>query len=132
MANRASSRLSRFQLIVALAAAGDLAQVLCAGQPTTYAAAIGANKLAQVALGSADIAGPATGDQVIAGQFGRKITIAAKHGIASSAGGTGDHVALIDVDGQRLLHVTTCENITVLNPGTVAIGSWKFENLGPQ
>jgi hypothetical protein len=72
--------------------------VLTAGAPTSFATANGAQKLAEVTMVPADFV-LANGDT-----SGRKVTCAAKNGIAVSAAGDGDHVAYLDVAGSRILH----------------------------
>lgn len=98
---------------------------LCSAQPTTYAEGNATYNLAQVTLAPADIVA-AAGDT-----SGRKGTVAAKVGVAVTVTGTGNHVALLDVVGLRLLYVTTCAAQAVGAAGTVDIGTWKAEIAAP-
>ncbi len=94
------------------------------GQPATFAAAI-AGRLTESELTSADFA-LAAGDV-----SGRKVTIAARSGLAVAAEGTADHVALLDVPGSRLLYVTTCPAQALVNGGIVSIAAWSVEIGAP-
>ena len=92
------------------------------GQPASYAAA-NAGRLAEAALTGGDFA-------LAAGDIsGRKVTVAAKAGLAVIAAGTADHVALLD--GSRLLYVTTCPAQALVSGGTVSIASWSIEIGAP-
>lgn len=104
---------------------GNLKQVLCSAQPTTYAEANATYKLAEVALGAGDFT-YANGDT-----SGRKATVAAKNAVPVSTGGTGNHVAIIDTVLARLWLVTTCPAQGVNIGGTVDIGSYKYELNDP-
>ncbi len=96
--------------------------VATAGQPATYAAA-DSGRLAEAALVSGDFS-------LAAGDIsGRKVTIAAKSGLAVVAAGTADHVALLD--GTRLLYVTTCPAQLLVSGGTVSIAGWSIEIGAP-
>jgi len=94
--------------------------VVTNGQPATYAAAQ-AGKLVASAMVGGDFA-LAAGDV-----SGRKVTIAAKSGLAVLADGTGNHVSLLDVAGTRLLYVTTCPDQALVSGGTVSIAAWAVE-----
>ena len=90
------------------------------GQPATYAAA-DAGRLAEAALVGGDFA-------LAAGDIsGRKVSIAAKSGLAVIAAGTADHVALLDAATSRLLYVTTCPAQVLAAGGTVSIAGWSVE-----
>jgi hypothetical protein len=94
------------------------------GQPASFAAAV-AGSLTEATLTSGDFAiGP--GDI-----SGRKVTVAAKSGLAVTAAGTADHIALLDVAGSRLLYVTTCPAQALVPGGTVNIASWSIEIGAP-
>ncbi len=90
------------------------------GQPATYAAA-DAGRLTEAAT--------AAGDFVIANGdvSGRKVTVAAKSGLAVVAAGTVDHVALLDPATSALLYVTTCPAQAIVAGGTVSLASWQVE-----
>ncbi|MBC7504295.1 MAG: hypothetical protein H7267_00975 [Sandarakinorhabdus sp.] len=92
------------------------------GQPASYAAA-NSGKLAEAVLTGGDFS-------LAAGDIsGRKVTVAAKSGLAVIAAGTADHVALLD--GSRLLYVTTCPAQALVSGGTVSIASWAIEIGAP-
>ena len=94
------------------------------GQPATYAAAI-AGRLTEAPLTTADFT-------LAAGDIsGRKVTIAARSGLAVLAEGTADHVALLDVAGSRLLYVTTCPAQALVTGGVVSVASWSVEVGAP-
>lgn len=98
--------------------------VAVSGQPADYASAT-AGKLAETALSAADFtmgAGAASG---------RKITVAAKNGVAVGKDGTADHVALLDETGARLLYVTTCPAQLLTAGGTVSFAAWTIEVGAP-
>lgn len=121
MAKFASTDVLDGSLIVA---AGATRLVATNGQPATFAAA-NAGKLAEATLAGGDFSF-AAGDI-----SGRKVTIAAKSGLAVIASGTADHVALLDVAGSRLLYVTTCPAQALAIGGTVSIASWAIEVGAP-
>lgn len=94
------------------------------GQPASFAAAE-AGRLAEAPLTSADFT-LAAGDV-----SGRKVSVAAKSGLAVIAAGTADHVALLDGVNNRLLYVTTCPAQPVVTGGTVSIAGWAVEIGAP-
>jgi hypothetical protein len=98
---------------------------LCNAQPTTFAEANATFALANVTMAPADFTN-ANGDT-----SGRKGTVTAKTGVSVTTTGTGNHIALLDVTGSRLLYVTTCTSQAVGAGGTVDIGSWKYEIADP-
>ena len=90
------------------------------GQPATYAAA-DAGRLSEAAVAPADFA-------IVNGDIsGRKVTVAAKSGLAVIAAGTVDHVALLDPATTTLLYVTTCPAQAIVAGGTVNLGGWQVE-----
>lgn len=95
---------------------------MCAlpGQPANYAAAIAA-RLAQVAMDASHFT-LAAGDT-----SGRKLTIAARTGVAVSAAGTATHIALIDTTNARLVYVTTCPDQNLVAGGSVDFAEWTVE-----
>lgn len=95
--------------------------VACSAQPTTFAEANATFALADVTMASGDFTA-ANGDT-----SGRKLTVAAKTGVAVDASGTVNHVALLDVANSKLLYVTTTTPQGVSSGGTVDFGSWKVE-----
>lgn len=73
-------------------------QIACSQPPTTRAEAVTTYALADIAMVTGDFT-KADGDT-----SGRKLTVAAKSGVAIDTSGMASHVAL--VDGTRLLYVT--------------------------
>jgi hypothetical protein len=104
---------------------GATRMTLCNAEPTTYAQANSTYALANVTMASGDFT-IANGDT-----SGRKVTVAAKSAVPVTTTGTGNHVALLDVAGSRLLYVTTTTAQGVSSGGTVDIGSWKAEIADP-
>lgn len=98
--------------------------VALAAQPATFAEAM-AGRLAEATMAPADFALGA-GDV-----SGRKVTVAAKSGLPVLAGGTANHVALLDTAASRLLYVTTCPDQAVAPGGTVTIAGWAIEIADP-
>jgi len=100
-------------------------QVLCSQQPTTFAEANSTYALAAVAVSSADFT-IANGDT-----NGRKVTTGAKSSVVIGTTGNGNHVA--QVDGSRLLYVTTCTSQDVVANGsnTVNFPAWDAEIADP-
>jgi hypothetical protein len=98
--------------------------VALAAEPASFAAADGA-KLAEATLTTADFT-LAAGDV-----SGRKVTVAAKSGLAVLAAGTANHVALLDTATSRLLYVTTCPNQSLAPGGVVSIAPWSIEIAAP-
>lgn len=98
---------------------------LCNAEPTTYTQGNATFALADVTMASGDFTA-ANGDT-----SGRKLTVAAKTAVPVDTGGTGNHVALLDVANSKLLYVTTTTATAVAAGGTVDIGSWKVEIADP-
>ena len=98
---------------------------ICSAQPTTYAEGNATYALADVTMASGDFTA-ANGDS-----SGRKLTVAAKTGVAVDTTGTANHVALLDVTNSKLLYVTTCTSQAVGAGGTVDFGTWKIEIADP-
>ena len=99
--------------------------VFCSAEPANFAG-VAAVSLADVAVTTADFTGPANGDT-----SGRKLTVAAKAGVAVDTAGTGNHVAVVDDSGSLLLYVTTTASTAVASGGTVDLGTWKIEIADP-
>lgn len=93
--------------------------VVLSAQATTYAEGFTTFKLASVAVASADFT-LAAGDV-----SGRKVTIAAKSGLAVSVSGTATHIGLLDTTNSRVKHQTTCTSQAINTGGTVDIPSYK-------
>jgi hypothetical protein len=96
---------------------------VCTSQPTTRTEATTTFNLATVAFLNASVT-LAAGDV-----SGRKATMAAKSGVAISASGTAQHVAL--TSATELLLVTTCTSQALSSGGTVDIPSFKYEINAP-
>lgn len=94
--------------------------VVTNGQPASFAAA-NSGKLAEVTMAPGDFTLGAGSPN------GRRLTVAAKAGVAVIASGSGDHVALLDVTNSRLLHVTTCPAVSLVSGGTVDIAGWSIQ-----
>jgi hypothetical protein len=104
--------------------AGANLMVVTQGQPASFAAAQ-AGALAEVAVGPADFA-------VAAGSNGgRRLNVAERAGLVARAGGTADHVALLDTGGQRLLYVTTCPAQALLAGSSLRVAAWQVEVGAP-
>ena len=99
--------------------------VACSGEPGSFSAADGSLKLAEAAM--------ATGDFTIGSGVGsgRRVTVAQKSGVAVSATGTANHVALLDATNSRVLYVTTCTAQSLTTGQTVTFGSWDVEINDP-
>lgn len=99
--------------------------VACSAEPASYSAANGSLKLAEVAMSTADftIANGATS--------GRRVVVAEKSGVAVTASGTANHVALLDTANSRVLYVTTCTPQSLTVGQTVTFGSWDVEIADP-
>lgn len=94
--------------------------VALSGQPASFAQAE-SGKLAEVPLLSADF-------QLAPGEVsGRRIGISAKSGVPVLAGGTADHVALLDPEANRLVYVTTCPPQSLSAGGSVNFAGWSIE-----
>lgn len=105
--------------------------VLCDGAPSNYSDATTAatstgNELGNKAISSADFSGPTDGDT-----SGRKLTVNAITGITVDHGGTLDHVALIDDDASRLLHVVSTASQGVNAGDTVDLDPYDEELEDP-
>jgi hypothetical protein len=98
---------------------------ILSGEPANYAAIAGLT-LASVAVAGGDFT-KSDGDT-----SGRKIDVAAKSGVTISSSGTATHVCLAkDSATSELLVTTTCASTTLTSPGTVDIGTWKYESSDP-
>jgi hypothetical protein len=85
---------------------------ICSTQPTTRDEAITTYKLADQSMVTGDFTAAADGG-------GRKLSVAAKSGIAIDASGDAQHIAFCD--GTRLLYVTTCTLQALVSGGTVDV-----------
>ncbi|MBV7255212.1 hypothetical protein KCG44_00285 [Pacificimonas sp. WHA3] len=106
------------------AALAELAEatalVALSGMPADYAEA-DAGRLAAAALSGADFG-------IGAGVDGRRrVTIAAKADVNALAGGTADHVALLDEGSGRLLFAADCPAAAISNGGKVDFAAWEIE-----
>ena len=96
----------------------------CNAEPTTRTEAITTFKLADIAVTPDTDFTKANGDT-----SGRKVTVAAKSGVAIDTTGTATHVALCD--DTRLLYVTTCTSQALTSGGTVDFPAWDVEIADP-
>lgn len=87
--------------------------------------------LAEVAAASLADVTMAGGDYTVADgdTSGRKVTMAAKSGVAVDASGTANHVAL--VDGTVVRYVTTCTSQVLTSGNTVNFPAWRIEIADP-
>ena len=90
----------------------------------TYATVVG-NSLADVTMAGGDFT-KAAGDT-----SGRKVTVAAKSGVAVDNTGTATHVALVNTAGTSVRYVTTCTPQGLTSGNTVNFPSWKVEVADP-
>ena len=97
--------------------------IACSAEPTTRTEAVTTYALADVAVVSGDFT-LGNGDV-----SGRKLAVAAKSAVAIDTSGTATHVAI--VDGTRLLFVTTCTSIALVDTGTVNFPTWDIEVADP-
>jgi hypothetical protein len=102
---------------------GDLL-VICSAEPTNLTEAVTTFALADVSLSGSDYT-KANGDV-----SGRKVTIAAKSGIAVDTTGTATHVAIVD-SGTELLYTTVCNSQGVSGGGTADTSSFDIEIRDP-
>lgn len=93
------------------------AQHLCQGQPTTFGD-IATMTCAVVAMAGGDFTKAAGATD------GRRVTVAAKAGVAVTADRTADHVAL--VVGSTLICVTTCTPVAVTTADTVNFPAYNY------
>ncbi len=91
------------------------------GQPASFAAAM-SGALAQKTVAPADFTLGAGG-----GGSSRRLSVAAKSGLAVSASGSADHVALVDEAAGRLLFVTDCAPVALLAGGTLDLSGWTID-----
>lgn len=97
---------------------------------TTYAmddtyATVNGNSLASVTMAGGDFT-KAAGDV-----SGRKVTVAAKSGVAITATNTATQVALTKSGDSTVRAVTTCTSQALTSGGTVNFPSWKIELRDP-
>lgn len=97
--------------------------IACSAQPTNRTEAVTTYALADVAMASGDFT-IANGDT-----SGRKVTVAAKSGVAVDATGTATHIAL--VSATTLLYVTTCTSQALTAGNTVNFPAWDIEIADP-
>lgn len=98
---------------------------VCSAQPANYAA------IAGLSLGSVSMT-PVTDYTKANGDVsGRKITTAAKAGVAIGTSGTATHLVLARTTDSTLRFVTTCEDQPVNSGGTVDVPAWSDEIRAP-
>src|SRR4051812_27922566 len=98
--------------------------VVCSAQPVAYAD-LTTYKLAEVAL--------VAGDYTLANGSvsGRKVTIAAKAGLAVAANGTALFLGIGDSVNARVKLVTSTTSQALNTGGTVDIPAWVYEDQQP-
>lgn len=103
-------------------------EVICEGEPVSYAEATndkgsGGKALGEVAIDAADFT-KADGDT-----SGRKSTLAQQTGVNIDVSGNADHIAVVDDGLSRLLMVTTMTLQAVTAGNTATINAFKLEIL---
>ncbi len=96
---------------------------LCSQEPTTRTQAVTTYALASATMAGGDYANAA------GSPTGRKVTVAAKSGVAVATTGTANHVALCDAS--TLLYVTTMTAQALTGGNTVSIGAWAVTIQAP-
>jgi dipeptidyl aminopeptidase/acylaminoacyl peptidase len=103
---------------------------VCEGEPASFAEANTAKGSGGKALADTTATGTdftlANGDA-----SGRKVTVAAKDGVAVDDTGNADHIALLDTSNSRLLYVTTCTTKGLTSGDSVNIPAWDAEIADP-
>jgi len=98
---------------------------VCSAEPANYAG-IAAVSLADVALTPDTDFTKANGDV-----SGRKVTVAAKAGVAVDATGTATHVVIARTNDSTMRYVTTCTSQALTVGNTVNIPAFDIESLDP-
>ncbi|WP_421782614.1 hypothetical protein [Kiloniella litopenaei] len=98
--------------------------VACNAQPASYAAAVGANALADVAMSSGDFTLSTNGSD-------RRLTVAAKNSVPVDTTGTVTHLALVDTGSSELIIVTTTTSQAITSGGSIDIPEWTIDNKAP-
>ena len=105
-----------------VAAATDM--YACSAQPADFAGVAAVN-LATVGMAPADFT---IADGLASG---RRLTIAAKGGVAVANPGLVNHVALVDTANSKLLYVTTADAQEVTDGSFVDFPEWAIEIADP-
>ena len=100
--------------------------VLCSAQPTTYAEATATYALADVAVTPNTDFTKANGDT-----SGRKVTVAAKSGVAVDTTGTATHIALVITGSSTLAYVTTMTSRALVAGDAANVPAWDIEIADP-
>ena len=100
--------------------------VLCSAQPTTYAEATATYALADVAVTPNTDFTKANGDT-----SGRKVTVAAKSGVAVDTTGTATHIALVITGTSTLAYVTTMTPRALVAGDAANVPAWDIEIADP-
>lgn len=98
---------------------------VCSAEPANFAG-IAAVTLATVNMTPNTDYTKANGDT-----SGRKVTMAAKNGVAVTATGTATHIALWLSTDSTLRYVTLCTSQSLTSGNTVNIPAWKIEVADP-
>lgn len=101
---------------------------LCVGQPATYAEAVTAPGVGKMLVDHAMTGGDfAIGD---APEGGRQLVIASQVDSVSNTG-VGNHIALVDTVGSRLLYVTPASEQQVVAGRTFEFPEWRIRLTDP-
>lgn len=101
-------------------------QIACSAQPADFAG-VAAVSVADVAMSAADFT---LADGTTSG---RKMTVAAKNGVAVDATATANHIVLVDDTNLKLLYVTTAANLALTAGAGNAVNfpAWSAEFADP-
>lgn len=105
--------------------AGCDRMIACSAEPTSYADATGG-----VDLATANMT-PVTDFTKANDTSGRKVTMAAKNGVAIDHTGDATHIALVKTGDSTLRYVTTCTLQGLTSGGTVDFPGWKVNIQDP-
>lgn len=98
---------------------------VCSGEPANFAA------IAGVTLATVNMT-PNTDYTKAAGDVsGRKVTMAAKNGVAVTASGTATHIVLWLSTDSTMRYVTMCTSQVLTSGNSVNIPAWKIEVQDP-
>lgn len=98
--------------------------VACSAEPADFAG-VAAVSLSETAMVPADFTIGA------GGASGRRVTVAAKTGVAVGSPGLVNHVALVDTANSKLLYVTTTDNQEITSGSFVDFPEWSIEIADP-
>ena len=99
----------------------------CSQEPTTFTEATVTFKLADLDITPGDYTGPVAGDV-----SGRKITVNGQSGIDVDSSGNADHIAIVDIGGAELMHVSDFTQQALTAGNTINMDPWDIEFEDPQ